>query len=153
MLDWFWRSIRLNPYRNLALACNIIHRRPRYNPSADLYRIPIFNKAIRVTPRDPELYLGRGVAYFDDGDFEQSIQDFSEAIHIDSEIGPAFSGRALAWLCLDAPVNSRYDLSEASDLGYDFVSAFRRDYTTIAEFEQKYSITVPEDIRSMLAGE
>ena len=80
MMDWFWRLIRLNPYRNLALACNIVYHRPQYNPSAVLYRIPIFNKAIRVNPRDSELYLGRGVAHFDDGTFEEAIDDFSEAL-------------------------------------------------------------------------
>ena len=141
----------MNPYRNLALACNIVYHRPQYNPSADLYRIPIFNKAIRVSPRDSELYLGRGIAHFDDGAFEEAIDDFSEALRIDPNVGPAYSSRALAWLCLDEPDNSLSDLANANSLGYDFVSAFHSEHKSVADFEQKYSIKVPENISDMLA--
>ena len=142
----------MNPYRNLALACNIVYHRPQYNPSTDLFRIPIFNKAIKVNRRDSELYLGRGVAYFDDGAFEEAIDDLSEALRLDPNIGPAYSSRALAWLCLQEPDNSLRDLAKANSLDYDFVPAFFSEHKSVADFEQKYSIKVPENISDMLMG-
>ena len=45
---------------------------------------------------------------------------------------------------------AKADLITAKEMGVDIVAAFRNDYESVAVFEQKTGIQLPEDIVAML---
>jgi tetratricopeptide (TPR) repeat protein len=45
----------------------------------------------------PSVYVGRGWARFEQGDFDGAIKDFSTALSIDRRMAQAYFGRARAW--------------------------------------------------------
>ncbi|MGQ0672856.1 MAG: tetratricopeptide repeat protein [Hyphomicrobium sp.] len=52
-----------------------------------------YSEAINLKPT-VAAYIGRGIAYYDKGDWQRSIADYSEAILIDKNNGEAFNNRA-----------------------------------------------------------
>ena len=45
---------------------------------------------------------------------------------------------------------AKADLITAKDMGTDIVASFRKDYESVADFEQETGIQLPEDIAEML---
>lgn len=62
-------------------------------PQARLRRL---DRAIAAAPRDPDLLVKRGDAYFELGDMEKAAKDYHRALQLDGEHAGAYFGRGMA---------------------------------------------------------
>ena len=94
---------------------------------------------------------GRGVVYAKKGDYNRAIEDYDKAIEIQPDDAQVYSNRGEALLHLNemGKSQSRSDTT-AKDMRTDIVASFRNDYESVADFEQKTGIQLPEDIAAML---
>ena len=112
-----------------------------------------YNKALYLNPKLAVAYKNRGITYFDKGVYDRAIANHSKAIELDQEFAGAYYNRGKVWLRLRKWDNVRSDLTDAKSKGVDIIKAFCNDYQTVAEFEQKYDVKLPEDIAAMLTQE
>ena len=109
-----------------------------------------FSKAIDLNPKLAEAYTNRGVAYYRKSEFDRAIQDYNKAIDLKPEYADAYTNRGEAWLHLREWEKAKADLSTAKGMGHDIVAAFHNDYESVADFEAKHDVKVPEDIAALL---
>ena len=146
----YTKAIELNP--NDAEAYN--NRGIAYGKKGNFEQaIQDFNKAIELKPDFAEAYYNRGIAYRIKGNFEQAIQDFNEAIELKPDYAKAYFNRGCTWLHLGEWEKAKADLTTAKNMGVDIVVMFRLQYGSVADFERKYDLELPEDIADMLTGE
>ena len=107
-------------------------------------------KAIELEPDNAGTYFLRGHAYILQGSHDQAIQDFNKAVGLDPTDPKAYYARGLAWLALERWQNARSGLTAAKHMGFDLVGPLRFYAQSVADFEQKFGITLPEDIAAML---
>lgn len=129
-----------------------------YNNRGDAYRkkgdfekaIQDFTKAIQLKPDFSEAYSNRGAAYAEKEDFDSAIQDYTQAIQLKPDFPEAYSNRVEAWLHLQEWEKAKSDLTAAENMGLDIIALFHHEYGSVANFEQKYGVKLPEDIASLL---
>lgn len=119
-----------------------------------------FNRAIELNPNSADIYNNRGVAYSKKGAMEavpsvefaivRAIKDFNSAIGLNPEFAQAYYNRGEAWLRLGEWEKAKSDLTVAKEKGMDIVTAFRTDYDSIADFEARNGVKLPENIAGML---
>ena len=119
-----------------------------------------YGRAIELKPDAADAYNNRGVAYGKKGEFEglprlasavvRAIKDYNSAIGLNPEFAPAYYNRGEAWLRLREWEKAKSDLTVARDKGMDIITAFRTDYESIADFERRNGVNLPEDIAEML---
>ena len=119
-----------------------------------------FNKAIELNPNSADIYNNRGVAYSKKGAMEavpsvesaivRAIKDFNSAIGLNPEFAQAYYNRGETWLRLGEWEKAKSDLTVAKEKGMDIVTAFRTDYDSIADFEARNGVKLPENIAGML---
>ena len=61
----------------------------------------------------------RGVAYYNKGEYDQAIADFTEAIRLDPDNADIYHDRGLAYGKKGDESKSQADLSKAKELGYE----------------------------------
>ena len=110
-----------------------------------------FNKALELDPGDIFAYYIRGDAYSEKGEYDLAIQDYSMALDLNPDDADAYYYRGVAWLFLSEWEYAESDLVNAINMGADIKSDFNEEYGSIAEFEQQYSVELPEYIKGMLA--
>ena len=142
----------VNAYNNRGVA---------YGNRGDYDRaIEDYGRAIELKPDAADAYNNRGVAYGKKGEFEglprlasavvRAIKDYNSAIGLNPEFAPAYYNRGEAWLRLREWEKAKSDLTVARDKGMDIITAFRTDYESIADFERRNGVNLPEDIAEML---
>ena len=109
-----------------------------------------YTKAIELKQDFPEAYNNRGNAYYHIGDYNRAIEDYDKAIEIQPDLAELYHNRGEALLHLNEMEKAKADLITAKDMGIDIVAAFRIDYESVADFEQKTGIQLPPDIAAML---
>ena len=112
-----------------------------------------FNEAIDRKPDFADAYNNRGNAYSDKGNFDQAMQDFDKAIELKPDLAGAYFNRGCTWLHLGEWEKAKADLTTAKNMRVDIADLFRADHKSVADFERKYDLELPEDIADMLAGE
>ena len=112
-----------------------------------------FDKAIKLNPRLPQVYLNRGVLYARKREHDRAIEDFNKAIALDHDYAVAYLNRGLAWLMVKAWRNAESDLSHAQNLGLNIVSVFSNQFGSGENFEQKHGVQLPANIKAMLTPE
>ena len=148
-IDAYTKAIDFNP----RLATAYVQRGNAYDGDGDYDgAIADYSTAIRLHPGLSFAYHGRGLTYALKGDYISSIADFTEVVIINPDFGPAYCDRGEAWLHLSEWDNARADLTVAKDMDFDIVASFRNDYASVADFEQRNGITLPDDIAEMLGG-
>jgi lipoprotein NlpI len=69
-----------------------------YKAKGDFDRaIADYNEAVRLDPKDPDVYNNRGNAYDDKGDHDRAIADYNEAIRLNPNDSLAYFNRGLAY--------------------------------------------------------
>ena len=146
-IEDFNTAIGLNPecaevYNNRGLA---------YSKKGDLDRaIKDHNTAIELNRQYASAYNNRGVAYQRKDDLDRAIEDFNTAIGLNPERAEAYTNRGEAWLHLKEWEKAKTDLIAAKGMGVDIVASFHNDYESVADFEAKRGVKVPEDIAALL---
>jgi len=84
-------------------------------------------EAIRLNPRDANLYFSRGRAYYDKGEYDKAILDYTDAIRLDHKLSDAYYHRARV-LAVGKGENDKAisDFSEAIRLDPKFAKAYYR---------------------------
>lgn len=109
-----------------------------------------FNETIRVNPDFPDAYYTRAAAYLFNGELNLAIADYTKVIELDSGDTDAYYSRGIARLQLQEWREAEADLTAARNEGMDIIAAFHKDYESIATFERKFQVKLPEDITAML---
>jgi Tfp pilus assembly protein PilF len=76
----------------------------------------LFDEAIRLEPKDPDAYVGRGRAYVELGQTARAIQDFDEAIRLDPKNTAAYDFRGDAYKKLGQIQRAMSDYDQAIKL-------------------------------------
>ena len=114
------------------------------------HAIKDFTKALQLKSGDIESHLKRGMAYRGNSNYERAVKDFSRVIGLEPENAIAYYYRGEARLPSRQWTDAKSDLTVARDLGLDIVTAFQYIYESVAAFEQRNSVKLPEGIASML---
>jgi tetratricopeptide (TPR) repeat protein len=57
-----------------------------------------YTEAIRLDPKDPSAYVGRGYAWIAKTEYDKALSDFNEAIRLDPKVAEFYAGRGNAWI-------------------------------------------------------
>ena len=143
----YTKAINLNP--NYANAYN--NRGVAYYGKGDYEKaIADFNRAVGLRPDDAKTYYGRGDAYNDTGEFDKAIDDYNIAIELNPSFAIVYYKRGEMGLRLRQWEKARVDLVTAKNMGVNVIIAFRENYESVADFEQKKGVKLPADIAEML---
>ena len=140
-------TIKLNPH--FADAYN--NRGNAYGNKGNFEQaIKDYSKAIELKPDLAEAYYNRGVAYGIKGELDRAIQDFDKAIELKPDYADAYFNRGLTWLHLDEWEKVKADLTTVKNMDVDIAAMFRLLYGSVADFEQRYDLMLPEDIAALV---
>ena len=121
-----------------------------YNIQGDYDRaIQDSTKTIDLNPDYAEAYAVRGMAYCSQGAYDCAIQDLTKTIKSNPDYAEAHFARAIAWLQREKWKKAKSDLIVAKNMELDIVVLFRQYAKSVADFEQNFGITLPEDIAAM----
>ena len=109
-----------------------------------------YTEAIKLKPDLGMAYNNRGIAYMHKGEFDNAIRNYTEAIRLNPDNAGVYGNRGEAWLHLQEWEKAKSDLITAKDMGSDIIASFHNDYESVADFEQKTGIQLPEDIAALL---
>ena len=143
----FEDAIRLNP--NSAPAFN-----NRGNAKARLNQqeaaLTDYDEAIRLNPGYALAFNNRGNAKARLNQQEAALADYDEAIRLNPNYARAYYNRGIVWLLRKGYDKAKSDLAEATNRNIDIVAAFRRDHNSVADFEKRNGVKVPEGIKRMV---
>ncbi len=112
-----------------------------------------YNAALELSPGFAVVYNNRGNAYMDKGDLKYAIRDFNKARRLGMEDAELFYNRGITRLRQSEWENARADLAIAKDKGINIVEAFHVGHKSIAAFEKKAKVKLPEGITEMIASD
>ena len=143
----YTKAIQLHP----DLAKAYTHRGVAYDKKGEIiYAIQDYSMAIGLNPEFAEAYTHRGNVYLSKIDIHRAIEDYNAAIKLNSEAGLAYGNCGVAWLHLQQWGNAKVDLTVAIILRVNTSALFHQIYKSVADFEQRTGIQLPEDIAAML---
>ena len=109
-----------------------------------------FSNALKLSPEFTEVYVKRGLAYFRMSRFESAIQDYDQVLELKPKFTEIYATRGIIWLHIKEWKNAKLDLIFARNLKVDVIAGFHKIYESIADFEEKNDIQLPENIAAML---
>ena len=80
------------------------------------------------------------------------MQDYDQALSIRPD-QTVFACRGIALLRLSRWDEAKSDLLSARNMGMDLVSVFRADHGSVAAFEEKHNLKLPQDIADLVSVE
>ena len=83
-------------------------------------------------------------------EYKNAIEHYDKAIKLNPGIDMAYCNRGEALLHIRNWKKARKYLITAKNMGCDIPASFHNDYTSVADFEQKTGIQLPEDIVVLL---
>ncbi len=78
--------------------------------------IEAYDRAVTLAPKTAQPYLERGEFLARQGRWQQALEDYTRAVEIDADYGPALLARALAYEVLDRIPQAAADLQRARGL-------------------------------------
>ena len=109
-----------------------------------------FNRAIKLQPKLVGAYVNRAAAYLSKNEFNLAIESYTTVIGLNPELAMAYYSRGVAWLSLSEWEKAKADIAAAKKIGLDIITSFQKTYRSLAAFEQKHGVQVPEDIVALL---
>ena len=82
--------------------------------------------------------------------FDRAIVDYTEAIALNPNYTEAYYNRGVAWLRQKEWEKARVDLTTTRNMGTNIIVLFRNSFTSVASFEQRNGVKLPEDLAEML---
>lgn len=80
-----------------------------------------------------------------------ALADYNETIHLKPDLAETYYSRGVMWLIQQEWEKAKEDFTIATEKQGDVISVeFRKDYESVADFEQKHNVKLPEDIVAML---
>lgn len=107
-------------------------------------------KSYYLQPDCFEAYVWRGFAFYLKKDYELTIADFAHVIQFKPDIAIAYNCCGIAFLHLQEWEKAKSNLETARDMGENITISFCQDSRSIAGFEQKHNVKLPEDITALL---
>ena len=145
----FTQAIKLDPnqattYVNRSIA----HIRLKDYSSA----IEDCDRAIAINPNYPDAYNNRGRAYLGQNDLGRAIEEYCRAIALNPNDAHAYFNRGVALLHIveTEGEGAKEDLITAKEKGLDIIAAFRAEYGSVEDFEDRTATYLPEDIAEIL---
>ena len=114
------------------------------------HSIEDFTRAMELDPDDAAIYYGRGLSYWGKGDYAHGIRDFSRAIELNPNDASAYYSRGANFMITHSWENAKSDFSTAQNHGFDIGFQFDRDFGSVAIYEDKHNVRLPDDIAIML---
>ena len=143
----FAKAIELDPND----AESYTNRGAVYGRKGDLdWTVRDCTKAIELDCTHVFAHINRGIAYIQKGKFDLAIADFTKVIELDPNYDSAYYYRGVAWLIGEKWDKAKSDLRVAEDKKLDISVAFGRQHQSIADFEKRFGVELPEDIKAML---
>ena len=110
-----------------------------------------YTKSIELRPDLVRPYNSRANAYTQKGEYQRAIKDYDVAIERNADVAEPYYNRGMTLLTLKDWNKAKSDLITATELEKNIVPEnFSNDYKSIADFEQKHNVTLPEDIAALL---
>ena len=109
-----------------------------------------FSKAIELKPGYANAFRLRGIVYCRKGEYNRAIEDFSVVIALKPNYAKTYYNRGIAWLHLGEWERAKSDLVTSSSMKMNTIAAFRDEYQSVEDFEQKLGIQVPANIAPLL---
>ena len=143
----YTKAIQLSPN----YAKTYTHRGMAYHKKGEIiYALQDYSTAIGLNPELAEAYTHRGNVYLSKIDIHHATEDYNAAIKLNPDSGLAYGNCGVAWLHLQQWGNAKVDLTVAAILGVNIIALFHNIYKSVADFERKTGIQLPEDIAAML---
>ena len=146
----FNETVKINPY----FASAYFNRSSVYLSMGDRDRaIKDLGDAIDADPYRAETYVTRGSLYYTRNEkkdeLEYAIQDLNIAIQLQPN-PKCYNLRAWAWLRLEGWEKAKSDLDAMQSMNCDPFPIFDANYESVEDFEQRYDVQLPEDIKVIL---
>lgn len=150
-IEYYTEFIRLDPVDTSNISVAYYSRGIAYGEKNEYdTAIEDYNKAIQLNPNFAEAYNNRGYAYHKKGEIDRAIEDYDKAIQIKPDDVRFYNNRGIVLLDVQEWQKAKSDLTIARNMGVDVIALFRNAYVSIADFEQKHGIKLPEDIAALL---
>ena len=78
--------------------------------------IPYFDRAIRLNPRDAEVYTNRRIAWREKGDLSRAIADLGKAIKLNPKYARTYGDRGITRLVQGKDAEAQQDFARCFDL-------------------------------------
>ena len=112
--------LRSDAYTSHPLAYYTLKREPRVREPAEPSTASARSQASAAPAQDSAaLHFARGLTYYDLGDFDSAIKEFSRAIQLDERHARAFAFRALSYSYTGSAARAQSDLQNAIRLKAD----------------------------------
>ena len=130
------------------------HSRGRVYSKKCEYSLAIadLTKAIELNRNDANVHNDRGAAYQGIGEYSLAIADYTRAIELDDNLFIAYRNRGIARLHLAEFKEAESDLQTAKQNGLNVINIFDAIYGSIAQFQDKTGIMLPESIVEVLTA-
>ncbi len=150
-IEYYTEVIRLDPPDSSIVSIAHYNRGVAYSEKGEIeHAIEDYDQTIRLNPESAAAYNNRGYAYRQKGEVERAIEDYDRAIQIKSDNVLFYNNRAIALLHLQEWEKAKLDLTIARNMGVDIIALFHNSFSSIADFEQRYGVEIPEDITALL---
>ena len=124
----------------------VIHRQK----GDDIYAFQGYPVALGSNPALAEVYTDRGSRSLHRGETHYALDDFHSAITLDADARFAYGNCGMAWCDFGHWIKVKVNWIVATLLRVDIPALFHNRYESVADFEQKMGVQMPEHIAVML---
>ena len=150
-IAYYTEVIQLDPTDTSILSIAYYSRGLAYAEKGEVdSAIENYNESIQLNPDFADAYNYRGIAYKNKGEIDRAIENYDQAIQIKPNDVRFYNNRGIALLYLQEWGRAKSDLTIARNMGVDIIALFHNAYASVADFEQRYNVEIPEDIAAML---
>ena len=150
-IEYYTEFIRLEPTDTSTVSIAYYSRGVAYGEKGEVEQaIKDYNDTLRLNPNSADAYNNRGYMFRQKEDFNSALKDYDRAINIKSDNVLFYNNRAMILLHLKKWEKAKEDLTIAKNMGENIIVLFHNSYSSVADFEQKHNVKLPEDIVEML---
>ena len=150
-IAYYTEVIRLDPTDTSIVSIAYYSRGLAYTEKGEIdSAIENYNESIQLNPDFADAYNYRGIAYRNKGEIDRAIEDHDQAIQIKSDNVLFYNDRSMALLQAQKWEKAKSDLTIARNMGEDIITLFRNSFSSIEDFEERYSVEMPADIAVLL---